>query len=177
MDTNLEEFDQEPTLRPTLLTVLCILTFIGSGWGILSGIWSYSSAEKTVVTFAKNMPASSDSTVNKDTVVIHAGNKRRSLFGEKMMSSFSKVMTVGNIRKMAIGGILSALFTLAGALLMWWLRRRGFYIYILGVVIGLIIPFYLYGGNLMAVGLAAFSGFFGLLFIVLYALNLKVMRP
>lgn len=176
MDTNLGEFDEEPTLRPTLLTVLCILTFIGSGWSILSNIWSYSSAEKTMATFAKNMPVHNDSSVNKDTVAIHAGTKRRSFFGERMMSSLSKVMTVDNIRKMAIGGIFCSLLTLIGGLLMWWLRRKGFYIYILGVVIGLIVPFYLYGSNLMAVGISAFAGFFGLVFIALYALNLKVMR-
>lgn len=176
METNLGEFDEEPTLRPTLLTVLCILTFIGSGWSILSNIWSYSSAEKTVVTFSKKRPVHNDSSLNNDTVAIHAGNKSRSLFGERMMSSLSKVMTVDNIRKMAIGGILSSLLTLIGGLLMWWLRRKGFYLYILGVVIGLIVPFYLYGSNLMAVGISAFAGFFGLVFIALYALNLKVMR-
>jgi hypothetical protein len=179
MDTNLGEFDEEATVRPTLLTVLCILTFIGSGWSILSNIWSYSSAEKTMTTFAKNMPAHKDSSVssvNNDTVAIHAGNKRRSLFGERMMSSLSKVMTVDNIRKMAIGGIFCSLLTLIGGLLMWWLRRKGFYIYIIGVVVGLIVPFYLYGSNLMAVGISAFAGFFGLVFIALYALNLKAMR-
>jgi hypothetical protein len=176
METNLGEFDEEPTVRPTLLTVLCILTFIGSGWSIVSNIWYYSAAEKTMVTFSKNMPAHNNSSANNDTVAIHAGNKRRSIFGERMMSSLSKVMTVDNIRKMAIGGILSSLLTLIGGLLMWWLRRKGFYIYIIGVVIGLIVPFYLYRGNLIAVGFSEFAGFFGLVFIALYALNLKVMR-
>jgi hypothetical protein len=176
MQTNLDEFEQQQIVRPTLLTVLCILTFIGSGWSIVSNIWSYSEAGKTAVAFAKNMPAHNDSSLNNDTVAIHAGNKRRSLFGERMMSSLSKVMTADNIRKMTIGGILSSLLTLIGALLMWWLRRKGFYIYIIGVLISLVVPFYLYGSNLMAVGISAFTGFFGLLFIALYALNLKVMR-
>jgi len=34
-------------LRPTLLKVLCILTFIGSSWLILTQVWSYSTATKT----------------------------------------------------------------------------------------------------------------------------------
>jgi hypothetical protein len=32
-------------LRPTLLTVLCILTFIGSAWGIFSSISNYMNAD------------------------------------------------------------------------------------------------------------------------------------
>ncbi len=176
MQTNLDEFEQEPSVRPTLLTVLCILTFIGSGWSIASNIWSYSSAQKTAAMFAENTARRNDSSVNNDSVRMHPGNKKRFFFGQKMMSSVSKLMTVDNIRRMAVGVIISSLLTLSGALLMWWLRRKGFYIYILGVVIGLLIPFYLYGGNFLAVGISAFSGFFGLLFIALYALNLKVMR-
>ncbi len=31
--------------RPTLLTVLCILTFIGSAWGVISNISSYMNAD------------------------------------------------------------------------------------------------------------------------------------
>jgi len=56
------------------------------------------------------------------------------------------------------------------------LFKKGFYLYIIGVIIGLVIPFYLYGGNLIAVGISSVSGFFGLVFIALYALNLKSMK-
>ena len=52
MESNLNEFEQEPRLRPTLLTVLCILTFIGSGWTIFSSVWSYSTASQTVRMFS-----------------------------------------------------------------------------------------------------------------------------
>ena len=31
---------QRPIQRPTFLMVLCILTFIGSGWGVLSNLYS-----------------------------------------------------------------------------------------------------------------------------------------
>lgn len=176
MESNLNEFEQEPRLRPTLLTVLCILTFIGSGWTIISSVYSYSTASESVRMFAASgVKSPNDSTIQKDSVV-RVGHRNRSPFGEKMMFSLSKIMTEENIHKSAIGAIIAGLFTLIGALLMWWLRRNGFYLYILGVVVGLVVPFYLYGNNLMAVGVSSFSSFFGLIFIALYALNIKNLR-
>lgn len=32
-------------IRPTFLTILCILTFINSGWNIFQGIGNYTSSE------------------------------------------------------------------------------------------------------------------------------------
>jgi hypothetical protein len=86
------------------------------------------------------------------------------------------MMTVENIHKKSIGDLIAGLFTLAGAILMWFQRRNGFYLYIAGVLIGIALPFYLYGNDLLTVGIASFGAFFGLLFIVLYALNLKWMN-
>ncbi len=177
MESNLNEFETEPHLRPTLLTVLCILTFIGSGWAIVSSMWGYSTASKSAKMFSSVVIRSSDdSAFQKDSVIKRVGNKKRSMFGEKMIISVSKMVTEENIRKNAIGVIISGLFTLAGALLMWRLRRSGFYLYIAGVIVGFIVPFYLYGNNIIATGMSVFSGFFGLVFIALYMLNFKSLR-
>jgi len=176
MENNLAEFDYEPVKRPTLLTVLCILTFIGSGWSIVSNIWSYSKAKQTAEVFSKNIINQQDSLSGKGSDSLNQGHKNKNVFGLKMMRSVSKLMTVDNIRKTAIGALIASLFTLIGAIMMWMLNKKGFYLYMLGVVIGLIIPFYIYGGSLFAVGISSASGFFGLVFIALYALNLKSMK-
>lgn len=177
MESNLSEFEKEPVSRPTLLNVLCILTFIGSSWAILANIWAYTTAAQSakMVSYASNR-MESDSLSKKDSIVYEIGKKKQSKFGEKMMFSFSKMFTESAIKKNAIGAIFSAVFTLLGAIIMWRLRRIGFYLYITGVIIGIIVPFYLYGNNLVAVGISAFSSFFGLVFIALYALNLKSFR-
>lgn len=175
METNLHEFEPELPKRSTFLTVLCVLTFIGSGWAVFSNIYTYNTAAKTVQLFEKSVTLRRDSIRNEDSIV-RPENKKGEIFGEKMMNSVSKMMTVDNIHKSALGAFIAALFTLGGAILMFNLRRIGFYLYIIGVIMGLLIPFYLYGGNLMAVGLSVFSGFFGLVFIALYALNLKSMK-
>jgi hypothetical protein len=175
MNTNLDEFETELPKRSTFLTVLCVLTFIGSGWAVFSNIYAYKTAGTTVQIFEKSVIIRRDSAINNDNVA-GPGDKKGEILGEKMLHSVSKMMTVDNIHKSALGGFIAALFTLGGAILMFYLKRIGFYLYIFGVIIGLLIPLYLYGSNLMAVGMSVFSGFFGLVFIALYALNLKSMK-
>ena len=177
MESALDEFDGEPAIRPTLLTVLCILTFIGSGWAIATNLWAYTTAAESakVISYMGHRTVA-DSINRKDSLIYKIGEKKKSAFGEKMMMSVSKMFNEETIKNNAIGGIISAIFTLVGAILMWRLNKIGFYIYIAGVLIGLIIPFYLYGNNIIAVGISAFSGFFGLVFIALYALNLRSFR-
>ncbi len=176
MESNLSEFEQEPVSRPTLLNVLCILTFIGSSWAILTNMWAYATAAESAKMVSYASKIAPDSLNKKDSIVYEIGHRKKSMFGEKMMTSIGKMFTEATIKKNAIGAIVSSIFTLLGAIMMWKLRRIGFYLYIAGVVIGIIVPFYLYGNNLIAIGISAFTSFFGLVFIALYALNFKSFR-
>jgi len=126
--------------------------------------------------FSKNFKDRPDSLSINDTASSKSRRNNKNIFGQKMRRSVSRLMTTDNIRKTAIGNLIACLFTLIGAIIMWMLFKKGFYLYIIGVIIGLVIPFYLYGGNLIAVGISSVSGFFGLVFIALYALNLKSMK-
>lgn len=188
MENNDYLYENEVPKRPSFLTVLCILTFIGSGWAILSSVWSYRTAGvtskefTTVINVQKDSTVmiQKDSTVKVDTVAVNdsvnmQGRREVLPLEQKMKASFSKMLTKDNIEMSAIGNFLAALLTLAGALMMWNLRRWGFYLYILGVLVGIAIPFYIYGDNFLAVGLSSFGNFFGLIFIALYALNIKSM--
>lgn len=173
MENSLYEYETEPATRPSFLTWLCILTFIGSGWTIISSVYTYVSADKYANILSEQRTVKTDSTYEDSTHAIH---NEQNAFAKKMKTSFSKILNKDNLRKDAIGKFIAALFTLMGALFMWRLRRAGFYIYIIGIIISIIIPFYLYGNDLIAVGATSFSNFFGLVFIALYALNLKSMR-
>lgn len=180
MESRLNDLVEEEVLRPTLLKVLCILTFIGSSWLILTQVWSYSTATKTaqMMSSVKAKMSQKDSIFKKDSTIQPSQHSKRkeNFFGKKMIISVSKMMTAENIRKTAIGSVLSAILTLIGAILMWQLKRNGFYIYVVGTVVSLMVPFFLYGLNTMSLGFSFFSGFFGLLFIALYALNIKSLR-
>ena len=174
METNLYDLETEPEKRSSFLTWLCILTFIGSGWGIVSSIWAYTTAHKSATVFSGNLQIK-DSTFSNDTAKVTV-RQNHSPFGEKMKVSFSKIFKEDNIRKGAIGGLIAALLTLTGAILMWQLKRNGFYLYIAGIVVAIVVPFYLFGNDLVAVGASSFANFFGLIFIALYALNLKSLK-
>jgi hypothetical protein len=178
MQPNFDDFETEPLKRPSFLTVLCILTFIGSGWAILSSVWSYATAKETVNMITHTQQRNThDSLSKKDSIRLQKQKESAGyIIGKKISASAKTMFTVDNIHKKSIGDLIAAIFTLTGAIFMWFQKRRGFYLYIIGVAIGIALPFYLYGNDLLTVGIASFSAFFGLLFIALYALNLKTMN-
>jgi hypothetical protein len=167
------EYEIEPVTRPSFLTWLCILTFIGSGWAIVSSIYTFTLADRYANIFSE------EKTLKQDTVKVDSSNavhKEGSGLSKKVERSFSKILERQNLRNLALGNLIASLMTLGGAILMWYLSRIGFYIYIAGVIMALLVPFYLFGNDLIAVGATSFSNFFGLVFIALYALNLKSMK-
>ncbi len=167
----LQDYEQATPSRPQFLAVICILTFIGSGWGIIGGIIQFATSEKQaqqiVITKKK---AASDIQKKGD-------NNAGSHFAEKMVNSMTTAFTAANFRKAGIAAIIGALFCLAGALMMWRLKRIGFYSYIIGVIIGIVSPFIIYGSdNLMAIISSIGVGFIGMVFIILYGVNMKYMK-
>lgn len=163
MNNVLENYEPERAVRPTFLTVLCILTFLGSGLGLISNIYSYMNADAQ----AADMSKASHQIQQKKS-----GDQIEAKIVEGMAS-----FTAENVRKSALGGSVSSVLCLVGAFMMWQLKRKGYYIYILGALVGAVVPFVIFGTNNMVAMIGSVAGaFFGLLFIVLYGLNLKSMK-
>jgi hypothetical protein len=60
---------------------------------------------------------------------------------------------------------------------MFQLKKIGFWAYVAGTGIAIMTPIVVYGpSNLMSIGMTAIYAFFGILFAVLYSLNLKYMH-
>jgi len=121
----------EAKKRPGFLTVLCILTFIGSGLSLLSYL----------------------------LLVIAAG-----ALGSVMESipGWSEIANMG-ILYLILFAVLSAA-SLFGAIMMWQMKKLGFYIYAAAQVIA------------MVLGFTVMGLIFTALFIVLYFLNFKHME-
>lgn len=168
MRTNYNDEEEIVVVRPTLLTVLCILTFVGSGYTILGSLYAYKEAHLLSTNIHK--------VINMKDSAINVNKKPGSVKVRGFMKGMEKVYDENNMRMKAIGDIVAALFTLGGAILMWRRKKSGYFLYILGILIGITFPFYLYGNNLMAVGISSFGSFFGLIFIALYALNLSYFK-
>lgn len=151
--------------RPTFLTVLCILTFLSCAWGVFSAISNYSSADLTASVTQDALEEAQDKMQGQEGA----------RFMEKMLNSVADSMSPERIRQSAIASVVVNLLALAGALLMWNLRKTGFYIYVASVVVAIAAPIVIFGG--ITGGLASLSSaFFSIVFIVLYALNIKHMR-
>jgi type III secretory pathway component EscR len=160
--------EQQPTTsaRPTFLTVLCILSFIAGAYGIYSGISGYFTADTAAGLVGEAMDNASNSIKNSD-------NASKAVEG--VMNSISDAMSPEKIKNNAIAGVLASILTLIGAWMMWNLQKKGFWIYLAGTVVSIVAPLVVFGGGLMGLATGGVSAFFGVLFVILYAINLKHM--
>lgn len=147
-----------------------MLTFIGSGYGIINGVVTYFKAD----TFA-NVFVNVKTKMNEDLSKKKKAGKDDNL-ARKIMNTASEISSPESLRKTAIGSCITGALCILGAVLMWYLRRAGFYIYVLGTIIGVVLPFYFFGSNLLTNLSVGFTGLIGLLFIIFYAMNIKSMK-
>jgi hypothetical protein len=171
----LEGFDEKPK-RPQFLTVLCILSFVGGSFFIIRNAVLYARAgdiASIISTAKKNVEQ--DSARGIDSVKRPRSKEDRKVFGN-FMNSFSDMTTKKGLQENAMATIISSVITLLGALLMWRLKKIGFYIYILGTIVGLAAPVIFFGATSNAFAAGIFSQFFGVVFIFLYALNYRSLH-
>lgn len=154
--------------RPTFLTILCILSFIGIGLAILSSILTYISTQAITGTpgLMEKLSSIDEQTANPMFKKIYA----------------SGVQALINAKLYALLNILANVICLIGVVMMWKLKKPGFFIYTLGElgtpVLSIILIGNVFAGTfLSAMGLIgnAVGFIFPVAFIVMYALNLKHM--
>lgn len=152
------------TPRPLFLTILCALTFLGSIAGIVINSKGYINAPAEVEKIAsgkaksqlKNFFSGGD---NAATELVKIGN-----------------LNVGNYEKFSIGCIASYLLCLIGSVLMYKLKRTGFYSFTLGTFFMVITHFLLFGDQFGAMGFSIIPALGGLVLIILFGMNLKYME-
>lgn len=147
MENPFEE-EKQVAARPTFLTVLCILTFVGSGFMILIYL---------VMSF---MPAGMADMMQEQIA---------QTMGEEKAEELAAFM-VASLR-MAPYALLLSIASLAGAILMFRLRRTGYFLYVAAQVILVVLPL-MFCAQSSILG----SAFWALLFIVLYGLNWKALK-
>ncbi|MBA7540386.1 hypothetical protein ES705_32683 [subsurface metagenome] len=153
---NVEQQQPATKERPTFLTVLCILSFIGVGFVVISNIVALIGGG-----VSKAIMESSEEVMQAMEAV------------EEVPGMESATKIVSNASTMAAINIIAALVVLVGVLMMWSLKKTGYYIYIVGEIAPVIALIVL--GGLLGGFMAIFSSFIAILFIVLYGLNVKHM--
>jgi uncharacterized membrane protein YgaE (UPF0421/DUF939 family) len=93
------------------------------------------------------------------------------------MSGASEMMVPEKMKKNALLMTIANLLTLGAGFLMFQQNKTGFWLYLLGVGLSIAVPLFVFGaGNIVSLISSMSYGFFGVLFAVLYAMNLKHMR-
>ncbi len=132
--------------RHWILTVICILTFIGSGFGLLVSVLSLINTD--LILFIKNIPLYT-------SVATHIRDTHFSY------SIFKAVLFI---------------FSILGALYMWKLKKRGFYIYSASQILLPLISFFFFPyPKFQILTIIIPEYIFAFAFIALYALHLGSM--
>ena len=130
--------------RPTLLTVLCILTFIGSGLNAFSNLMVF-------IFFDASMAFAAELV------------KKFKLPGMELFLDAKPVY-------FAVTALINVL-AVAGAIMMWRLRKHGFHIYTVAQILVILAPMYFF----RLPGPDFFSILLSGVFVILYSFNLKKM--
>ena len=162
----------EPTTttpqRPTFLTVLCILSFLAGIWGVYGGIQSSFTD--------KPQRDLEEARIEMEEAMDQMG-EATGMVANMMESAIALAeKSAENAKPLGYVALATSLLSLLGVWLMWNLRRMGFGIYVVASLLGLLVPFAFLGFDLMTfIGLGV-GGFITVLFIILYAVNLKHMH-
>ena len=159
-------FETEKAVRPTFLTVLCILTFIGSGWGTVSNLFS-------LIAFSAEAIVAQIQQITTMTATEGSPSWLSSIVGSSI-----EVLQTSIKHGTAIYSLLTlfSLMSLGGAILMFRLKKIGFYLYAVAQIAQLfVLPMYS-GWNVVVMASMIASGIFAVLFIILYGVNLGKMN-
>lgn len=153
------------------LTLLCILTFIGSGILVLSGLNNYREADLTSALVREQMQKS------KKQMQERSGNPESLKIAERIVDSSLEATNPDKVKRYSLATMLCNLITFFGAVLMLRLRKAGFWLYLAGTLALVVSPFLVYGTtNILSYSMALGMGVIGIVFLVLYARNLRYMR-
>jgi len=149
--------------RPTLLTVLCILSFrLWDGYKN-----AFTDAPQKALEEAKAQVQESMDQLGSDNPMAGMMND--------MIATAEK--GVENAKTLGYSNLAFSLISLAGVWMMWNLKKTGFWLYLLASIGGLAVMFsVLGGGGLFANITSILAVVITAVFIILYGVNLKHMR-
>lgn len=161
--------EKSPFRRPTFLVVLCILTFVGSGWNILGSLFYL---------FTANIMNSAISIEQNSAVVGELESQGINSFFSGFWDSSLGLMQIEMqyAREIVISRLILSVVVFSGAIFMFQLRRSGFYLYVTAQILLLFVLPYFSGFNLTVMIKMFLSGILSFAFVALYAFHLKYMN-
>jgi hypothetical protein len=150
--------------RPVFLLVLCILSFVGIAFNLLSELYYIL------------LPNAALQAAQQSESMMGSLSESSGVFAFLKNMSGSSVALAEHARIFGTTTLLLSLISLAGVILMFKLKKIGFYIYSGSNIVLIFAPIVLAGSAAITGISLGLSIFFAVLFILLYALNLKAMK-
>ncbi len=165
MESTIETNSIQKKSLPETLKVLCILSFIGIGlFNFVSGIYNYATIDKKVIEMEAQIQKVEDS-----------GNSMAISILQDAQNAV--ICAQQNKTSALIVSLISGLLCLAGVLMMWNLKKNGFFLYTIGELSPIIYTFLVIGVGKGTFGIltSAFTIIIPLVFVILYSVQLKHM--
>jgi hypothetical protein len=157
--------------KTDFLTILCILSFIGSAVLFLQNLNGYREADLTSDLVMDNVKKRTEAAIQLE------GDERKIKKVEQVVEKMSVLMEPARLKRFNLLGMVFNALTFIGALLMFWQRRSGFWAYVLGTIGLVAAPIIAYGtGNFLVYGMCFGFAVVGLVFSLLYSRQLGHMR-
>ena len=161
--SNTGSFLEEPKKLPSLLNVLTILTFIGSGLGIISGFYSFFAASSNY-----------DKAVQAQDKLEQMPDWVKSMTGPNMVEAAHRQLE--NRLPIMLLTIVASALCLYGAIQMRNYKKNGFSIYIIGDLLSFVGMGLFIGFGYISTFALVFTIVITVLFIGLYATQLKYLK-
>ena len=153
--------------RPVFLTVICILSFVGLGFAILGAIMNIALAP-----LFKSMSGYTQSGMNEAMNQMSSDAPGLLPFFQKLFGSSMAMME--HMTEISLVNLICSAIALWGVIMMWKLKKMGFYLFTAGKIIIIAFPVIVVGGMMGSFSLI--GAIFPIAFIIMYAVNLKAME-
>lgn len=159
--------ENQTSVRPMFLTILCVLTLVWNAYKFYGAIPNIFTPDKVI-----------ESKEQANEMVMDMFSKYMSEKDlekiEESQEEANKLIQKDTLVTSGVMSLISSILLILGAIWMWGLSKKGFWVYLAGNAIGIIAPIFIMGGaagwgiGVMAlINAAIFSG--------LYAMNLKFL--
>ncbi len=133
--------ENQVAVRPTFLTVLCILTIIWNAFKFYSAIPNTFTPEKII----ESKEQSNEMVMEMFSKYMSENDLEQIEKSQEMLGQYfdrNNLVLSGGIN------LISCLLLILGAVWMWELRKKGFWVYLAGNVIGILAPILIFGGSI-----------------------------
>lgn len=157
-----EYSDAQAQPLPTMLNVLTILTFVGSAFALVGLLFTFALA-----------PIGYRNAVDAQSTLDQMPGTLRSMLGDTREAAR---LAYEYRTPIVLIGLLGLLLCFTGALRMRKRKKYGFYLYILGDLVPLVNLFFYTPSSLLTAIAYGFAYMIYLVFVILYATQLKYMQ-